>query len=110
MDFPIKGSELSQIRKLCGYSARELGAFMGELGIRPTSARRIYAVELMPEVPLRCAIALEKLVGKEIFTKALLYVRKKDAEMRQRYEEMRRQREERAAAEARMKEIEREQQ
>jgi hypothetical protein len=107
MDFPITGSELKRIRKLCGYSAREVGQFMAGLGMRPTSARRIYDIEVMREVPLRCATALEKLVGKEVFSKALEYIREKDRELQRHYEKMKQQREERAAMQAKMQEAER---
>lgn len=109
MDFPITGQQLKQVRRICGYSARELGEFMAELGIRPTSARRIYDIELMEEIPLRCASALEKLVGKEVFARALEHVRKKEEEKRQWYEQVKRQRAERAAMETRQREQEREQ-
>ena len=108
MDFPITGQELKQVRRICGYSARELGEFMAELRIRPTSARRVYDIELMMEVPVRCASALEKLVGKDVFAKALEHVRKKEEERRQWYEQARQQRAERAAMEMRLKEQERE--
>lgn len=84
IELNMKGWAFKQIRQLSGYSARELGEFMKEEGLRPTTARGVYELETRYEIKPRHVMALRRFLGGELFDQCVEYLRRKEEEREQR--------------------------
>jgi hypothetical protein len=76
MSQKLSGSEFKAIRKLCGFSAREVAEYFKSIGIPGATLRSVYRIEEEDVVPLRHIEALKTLVGKDIFKQSLLEVQR----------------------------------
>jgi len=72
MSQKFSGSEFKAIRKLCGFSAREVAEYFKSIGIPGATLRSVYRIEEEDVVPLRHIEALKTLVGKDLFKQSLL--------------------------------------
>lgn len=71
IDRRINGIEFREIRKRCGWRAGELAELLAEEGAPITTARSVYNLEALREVPSRYVDALRTLVGEVNFDRVL---------------------------------------
>jgi DNA-binding CsgD family transcriptional regulator len=77
MSQTLTGAEFKAIRKLCGFSAREVAEHFKSIGIPGATVRTVYRIEEDEVVPLRHIDALKTFVGKDLFKQSLLEVRRR---------------------------------
>jgi DNA-binding CsgD family transcriptional regulator len=78
MSQTLAGTEFKAIRKMCGFSAREVAEFFKSQGLPVATVRTIYRIEEEGEVPLRYSEALKGLVGKPLFKQSLTEIRRRE--------------------------------
>ena len=76
----VRGCELRDVRRRCGYSAREFAEYLLEINAPMTTARSVYRVEGLRSAPTRYVDALKVFVGLANFTRALEEIRRKAEE------------------------------
>jgi hypothetical protein len=79
--FTISGREFKKVRRMAGYSAREVGEFFASRRAGKTSERSVYRLEERRAVASRYSSLLEDLVGTKPFKEYLGQIRD-DAERR----------------------------
>lgn len=77
----LTGAEFKAVRKLCGYSAREVADSLKGHGAPASTVRAIYRIEREEEVPWRYVEVLRTIVGAKLFERSLREVRRRNVPM-----------------------------